>query len=92
MAAKAAGAAGKIGGNINLDSLKSGNIASGKALSPLSFGDSIKMGEKMNFGGGQWGDFGLGSSKNIASRGQRYSSGAGQGFGDLFSNLAGVFG
>ena len=46
----------------------------------------------MNFGGGQWGDFGLGSSNNIASRGQRYSSGAGQGVGDLFGSLSGVFG
>ena len=88
MAAKAAGAAGKIGGNINLDSLKSG-MGSGKALSPLNFGDSIKMGEKMNFGGGQWGDFGLGSSNNIASRGQRYSSGAG-GSGQWISELTGT--
>ncbi len=77
MAAKAAGAAGKIGGTLNSDVLKSG-MASGKALTPLSFGDSLSM------------------SSNLASRGQRYSSGtaggSGQWISELAGNLAGVFG
>ena len=78
MAAKAAGAAGKIGGNINLDSLKSGNIASGKALSPLSFGDSLSMSSNLA---------GRGQRYSSGTAG-----GSGQWISDLSGTLARNFG